>query len=70
MGDKFIILASDGLWGVVDNITAIHIVANYWELNDLEGAINALMKEAVRRWKQTDVYMDDISIFVGFLGYV
>jgi serine/threonine protein phosphatase PrpC len=38
--DKFLILASDGVWEFLSNDEVIDIVVPYWHRNDLKGACN------------------------------
>lgn len=67
--DKFIVIASDGLWDRVPNDEVTRIVANnYYEKGDPDGAVQHLMKEAVDRWQSEQGMVDDITIIVMFLG--
>lgn len=36
--DKFIVIASDGVWEFIDNNTCVNIVQKHWRRNDPEGA--------------------------------
>lgn len=65
--EKFIILASDGVWEFIDSEEAVYIVKDYFE-NDLDanGAVNALVKEAFKRWKKEEDIVDDITALVVF----
>ena len=44
--DKIIIMGSDGVWEFISNEDAIQIVGPYYENRDINGACEALMKEA------------------------
>lgn len=44
--DKVIIMGSDGVWEFISNEDAIQIVGPYYENRDINGACEALMKEA------------------------
>jgi serine/threonine protein phosphatase PrpC len=49
--DKFIVVASDGLWDRISNEEVTRIIGNlYYDKRDAEGAANHLMKEASERW--------------------
>ena len=65
--EKFIILASDGLWEYVSGDQCISIVKPLYEegLDSQEAAL-ALTKEAFRRWKRKEVAIDDITVVVIF----
>ncbi len=66
--DKFVIIASDGLWEFVANGEAVEMVAPYWEHRNPEGACDKLIAEAVRRWQKEDEVIDDITVVVIFLA--
>ena len=65
--DKFIVIASDGLWEYVTNEEVIEIVSEYFEKKDCDGAVSKLYEISHERWVQYDDYIDDISIIVVFL---
>ena len=67
--DKYIILASDGVWEKISNQEAADIVNHYYIKDAAEEAANALIKEAECRWRQSEVQMDDITCIVVFLGF-
>ena len=50
--DKFIIVASDGVWEFIESMEAVNVVASFYEQNNLEGACDFLMNLAVRRWQE------------------
>ena len=65
--DKFVVIASDGLWEYVTNEEVIDIVSEYFEKKDCDGAVSKLYEVSHERWVQYDDYIDDISIIVVFL---
>ena len=65
--DKFIVIASDGLWEYVTNDEVTDIVSEYFEKKDCDGAVSKLYEISHERWVQYDDYIDDISIIVVFL---
>lgn len=67
--DKFLVIASDGLWDRMSNQETMMIIANqYFKTKDAEGAINHLTKESVDRWQREQGMVDDITIIVAFLN--
>ena len=65
--EKFIILASDGVWEYVDSDECVDIVKNYYENDkDAIGALNELVKVAFTRWEKEQGYTDDITAIVVF----
>lgn len=65
--EKFIVLASDGIWEYISSEECVDIIKNYYENNmDAIGAIHYIMKEAFNRWKKFDEIIDDITIIVIF----
>ena len=65
--EKYIIIASDGLWEYVSGDQCISIVKPFYEEGlDAQEAALALTKEAFRRWKRKEVAIDDITVVVIF----
>ena len=49
--DKFIVIASDGLWDRLSNHEIMTTIATqYYQNRDCNGAVDYLMKESVERW--------------------
>ena len=65
--DKFVIIASDGLWDYVSNNEAVQIVSHYYIKNDCDSAVLRLYEIAYNKWINNERYIDDISIIVVFL---
>ena len=65
--DRFIVIASDGLWEYVTNEEVTDIVSEYFENKDCDGAVSKLYEVSHEKWVQYDDYIDDISIIVVFL---
>lgn len=65
--DKFIVLASDGVWEFITNDDCVRKVAPFWAKNDPEGACELLVKDSVAHWKREDEVIDDITVVVIFL---
>ena len=65
--DKFIILASDGLFEFMENQEIIDIVKDYYEKNDIVGCCEYLYKESTRKWlREEEDTIDDITIILVF----
>mmetsp|Transcript_15440 Transcript_15440/g.22758 ORF Transcript_15440/g.22758 Transcript_15440/m.22758 type:complete len:116 (+) Transcript_15440:738-1085(+) len=71
--DKFIIVGTDGIWDVVDNMEAVQfvhgficrsVIANGFEEWDANGAAKMLGQIARRRWQQSSAIVDDITCLV------
>ena len=65
--EKFIVIASDGIWEYIDSEECVKIIKDYYENNmDAVGGLNALVKEAFKRWKNENDNVDDITAIVIF----
>ena len=64
--DKFLILASDGVWEFLSNDEVIDIIVPFWHKNDLKGACNQVVKEAVAAWEREEESIDDITCIIVF----
>ena len=66
--DKFIILASDGVWEFLSNDEVAKIVAPFFEIKNAEKAAEALVRESYLRWKKEEEgIVDDITCVIIFL---
>lgn len=66
--DKFIVLASDGVWEFLQNQDVAEIVLPYFEKRNAEGAAEALVRESYLRWrKEEEDIVDDITCVIIFL---
>ena len=65
--DKFIIIASDGIWEFISSEEVVEITKNFYLKNDLEGALDYLYNESVKRWMINENIIDDITIVLLFL---
>ena len=65
--DKFIILASDGLFEFISSEEVGKIVQNYYVKNDIVGCCEYLYKESYRKWiSEEEDTVDDITIILVF----
>jgi serine/threonine protein phosphatase PrpC len=67
-GDKFICLASDGVWEFISNEEAAAIIMPHYKSNSAEKAAEALIMESQARWKQEDTSIDDITCIIIYLN--
>lgn len=65
--DKFMVLASDGVWEFIDNDECVRLVSPFWENNDPQGACTKLRELSVEHWQREDEVIDDITVIVVFL---
>ena len=65
--DKFIILASDGVWEFISNQTVADIVYPFYLKKNAEGAAESLVRAAFKEWKNQENVIDDITCIVIFL---
>lgn len=67
--DKFVLLASDGLWEYITNEECLEVVSHYYQHNkDSESAVRELYKRAFRAWVENDPTIDDITIILIFFS--
>ena len=65
--DKFLILASDGLFEFISSEEVGNIVKGYYEKNDIVGCCEYLYKESYRKWLcEEEDTVDDITIILVF----
>ena len=65
--DKFIMLASDGIWEFISSEECVEIVKDFYIKDDMEGCLSFLYKEASKRWIMEEEVIDDITIILIFL---
>lgn len=66
--DKFIVIASDGVFEFISSEEVVKIVAPYWKTQDAQGACKRLLEEAESRWHKEEEVVDDITAVVVFLA--
>ena len=65
--DKFLVLASDGVWEFISNEEIVNLIIPFWLQNNPDGACEKITKESVAHWKKEDEVIDDITVVVVFL---
>lgn len=66
--DKFIVIASDGVWEFLTNDEVVSIIMPHYLNNSAEKAAEALIREALQRWKEEENVIDDITCIIIFLS--
>ena len=64
--DKFLILASDGIWEFISSDECVNLVKDYYIKKDISGALNFLYKESSKRWIIEEEVIDDITLIIIF----
>lgn len=66
--DRFIIIASDGLWEFITSKEAVDIVGQLIDEGNSHLACENLVSEAVKRWDINDGTVDDVTVLVVFFN--
>ena len=65
--EKFILLATNGLWEFINNNECVKIIKNYYEnCMDANGALESIVRLAISRWKSEKNFVDDITCILLF----
>jgi serine/threonine protein phosphatase PrpC len=67
--DKFMVLASDGVWEFMRNEEVGRIIYPFYLKKNAEGAAECLVREAFKKWKKEEDIIDDITCIVIFLDF-
>lgn len=65
--DKFVILASDGIWEFITDQEAVQIVGETYKYQGPEASCSRLVEIAQKRWAMKDLNVDDITVIVAYL---
>ena len=63
-GDKFMIIASDGIWEFISSQECVDIVSKYYEKGDLKGCCEYLYEESSKRWLKEEEVIDDTTLIL------
>ena len=66
--DKFLVIASDGIWEFISSQQCINIISNFYHDNNIEKACEALLSEAIHNWNKEDNVVDDITLIILFFN--
>ena len=65
--DKFLIIASDGLFEFMESEQIVRYVRNYYEKNDIVGCCEFLYKKSRKIWlEEEEDNIDDITMILVF----
>ena len=64
--DKFIIIASDGIWEIISSQEFINIIKNFYDKNDLKECCEYLYQESSKRWLNKEEVIDDTTLILVF----
>ena len=64
--DKFIIIASDGIWEFISSQECVNIIKDYYLKKDLKGCLKYLLNESSKRWIKEEEVIDDITAVLIF----
>ena len=65
--DRFLIIASDGVWEFLSNEDVARIAFQFYEQGHAEQAANTIVREAAQLWKEKEDVIDDITCVVVFM---
>ena len=64
--DKFMIIASDGIWEFISSQECVNIINEFYEKNDLKGCCEYLYQESSKRWLKEEEVIDDTTLILIF----
>ena len=64
--DKFIMLASDGIFEFISSEEAVNLVKDFYLKDDIQGALNQLYKISSQKWIMEEGVIDDITLILVF----
>ena len=64
--DKFMIIASDGIWEFISSQECVDMIQSYYESNDIKGCCEYLYQESSRRWLKEEEVIDDTTLILVF----
>ncbi|KAM3139175.1 hypothetical protein pb186bvf_008773 [Paramecium bursaria] len=65
--DKFIVIASDGVWEYLTNEEVMQVVIPYYEKENIDLAADRVVAESIAAWKRHSLSRDDITCVVVYL---
>ena len=68
--DKFMIIASDGIWEFISSQECVNIINEFYEKNDLKGCCEYLYQESSKRWLKEEEVIDDTTLILVFFGII
>ena len=65
-GDKFCMIASDGIWEFISSAECINIIGKFYENNEIVECCEYLYNESRKRWLNEEDVVDDITMLLIF----
>ena len=65
--DKFLICGSDGVFEFMSNEEVVRTIVPFYLKKDVNGACDAVAREARKRWTEEEEVIDDITCLIAFL---
>ena len=66
INDKFMIIASDGIWEFISSQECIDMISSYYENNDIKGCCQFLYDISSKRWIKEEEVIDDTTLILVF----
>ena len=66
VNDKFMIIASDGIWEFISSQECVDMVSSFYEKNDIKGCCQFLYDDSSQRWLKEEEVIDDTTIILVF----
>ena len=64
--DKFVLIASDGVWEFISSSEVVNIIKDFYIKNDMKGCCEYLYSESKKRWLHEEEVVDDITMVLVF----
>ena len=64
--DKFMIIASDGIWEFISSQECIDIIKEFYNSNDIKSCCEYLYQESSKRWLKEEEVIDDTTMIIVF----
>ena len=64
--DKFIIVASDGIWEFISSKECVNMIKDFYLKKDCKGCLKYLLLESSKRWIKEEEVIDDITAVLIF----
>lgn len=68
---KFVVIASDGLWNVMTPNEVVSFINDYQSQDDChqpKDVVSSLIREALQRWSSKGLQADNIAVLIAFLS--
>ena len=66
INDKFMIIASDGIWEFISSQECVDMVSSFYDKNDIKGCCQFLYDDSSQRWLKEEEVIDDTTIILVF----